>query len=101
VPLLYRELFKPGTGGPADYPPLAEVSAVFSGVHQAMLKVATGTDPATPVAFPTPAFSNCAGMLLFACQHRNYHIGKIATLRALLGRPLPGLPSTIADWFSG
>ncbi len=100
LPTRYSDLFKPGTGDHAEYPPLAEAWAAFSEVHRAMLKLATETDPAKPVAFPTNAFSSCGGMLIFACQHRNYHIGKIATLRALLGKPLPNLPPQVAEWFS-
>lgn len=86
----YPDLFKPGTGGEADYPPLAEVWAAFTGAHQGLLKVAEQGDYSTPVEHPVRAYTNAGGMLVYACFHRGYHVGKTATLRALLGKPLPG-----------
>lgn len=32
-------------------------------------------------------FRNRGDVLVFACFHRGYHVGKIATLRALLNKP--------------
>jgi len=88
----YPELFKQGTGGAADYPPLAEVWGVFSSVHQGLLAVAAEAEYTKPLESPTRVFTNVGEMLIFACYHRGYHVGKTATLRALLGKPLPGLP---------
>jgi hypothetical protein len=89
----YDNLFKPGTGGEAAYPPLREVWAAFSGAHQALRALVDGADLARALQHPAGAYSNVGGMLLYACYHRGYHAGKIGTLRALLGKPLPVVPS--------
>ncbi len=88
----YTELFKPGTGGNADYPTLAEVGGVFSSAHQGMLGFAAEAEYAKPLESPSGAYTNVGEMLIYACFHRGYHVGKTATLRALLGKPLPALP---------
>jgi DinB superfamily len=88
----YNDLFKPGTGGEAAYPPLGEVWAAFSGAHQALRALVDEVDLARPLQHPAGAYSNVGGMLLYACYHRGYHAGKIGTLRALLGKPLPVVP---------
>jgi uncharacterized damage-inducible protein DinB len=87
LPPRYAELFGTGTGGRADYPPLSNVWAVFDGAHQALLRVAAQAHYPTPVESRSRAFTNLGEMLIFACHHRGYHIGKITTLRALLGKP--------------
>ncbi len=89
----YTELFKPGTGGNADYPALAEVGGVFSSVHRGLLGFAAEAEYAKPLESPSGAYTNVGEMLIYACFHRGYHVGKTATLRALLGKPLPGLPA--------
>lgn len=92
LPLRYSDLFKPGTGGAADYPPLRDVWAAFSGAHQALLEVAGQADFARPLEHPAGAYTSVGGMFVYACYHRGYHAGKIGTLRALLGKPLPSVP---------
>jgi len=82
VPSSYEALFKMGTGGQATYPPLADVRQAFEATHQALLKVASTADFATPVE--GRGYSNIGEMLVGACVHRGYHIGKMTTLRALL-----------------
>ena len=82
LPRSYETLFKAGTGGAAKYPPLAEMRQAFEAAHQALLKVASTADFATPVE--GRAYSNVGEMLVAACIHRAYHIGKMTTLRALL-----------------
>ncbi len=91
----YSDLFKPGTGGEAEYPPLSEVWALFSGVHEALLKVVGEADFAKPLEHPAGAYTSVGGMLIYACYHRGYHIGKTGTLRALLGKPLPSVPPAL------
>lgn len=88
----YPDLFKPGTGGDADYPALHEVWATFSGAHRALLKVADEADYARPLEHPSGIYTNVGEMLIYACFHRGYHVGKTATLRALLDKPLPAVP---------
>lgn len=87
APARYADLFKPGTGGEQDYPPLDEVWAAFDGAQQGLLGVAREADYAAPLDYP--AYKNVGEMLVYACFHRGYHVGKMATLRALLGKPLP------------
>lgn len=92
VPSRYPDLFKPGTGGEAEYPALKEVWAAFSGAHRALLKVVDEADYARPREHPGRAYTNVGEMLIYACYHRGYHVGKTATLRALLDKPLPAVP---------
>ncbi|HLW58543.1 MAG TPA: DinB family protein [bacterium] len=88
----YDTLFKPGTGGEAEYPLLGEVWAAFSDAHQALRALVKEADLARPLQHPAGAYTSVGGMLLYACYHRGYHAGKIGTLRALLGKPLPMVP---------
>ncbi len=88
----YSDLFKPGTGGEAAYPALSEVWAAFSDVHRALRNIVDVADLATPLEHPAGAYTSLGGMLIYACYHRGYHVGKTATLRALLGKPLPSVP---------
>jgi len=84
LPTRYEDVFKIGTGGEAAYPPLAEVWQNFDGAHQAIVKIATTVDLTTPAE--GRAYSNVGEMLVQVCIHRSYHIGKLTTLRALLGK---------------
>ncbi len=86
VPSLFEQLFKSGTGGAGDYPPLAEVNAAFASAQQGLAEVARSSDLARKIEGRN--YSTVGELLLFACFHRGYHQGKIATLRALLGKPL-------------
>ncbi len=86
VPPMFEELFKSGTGGAGDYPLLAEVTAAFATAHQGLAEVARSADLARTME--GRSYSNVGELLLFACFHRGYHQGKIATLRALLGKPV-------------
>jgi hypothetical protein len=81
----YADLFKTGTGGDAAYPPLAEVKEALDRAQQSLEAAARTADPATPLEARN--YSNVGEMLLFACFHRGYHIGKMTTLRALLKKP--------------
>jgi DinB superfamily len=89
VPEGYPDLFRPGTGAAPDFPALAEVTPVFAQAQDTLLRVAATADYTTPLEHPTGAYENVGEMLVYACFHRGYHVGKTATLRALLGRPLP------------
>lgn len=95
LPPRYADLFKPGSGGEADYPTVSEVWTAFSEAHAALLEVVAEADLAKPLEHPAGAYTSVGGMLVYACYHRGYHIGKIGTLRALLGKPLPALPPAI------
>jgi hypothetical protein len=84
VPPRYAELFKQGSGGDQDYPPLSEVWSVFDTTHRALADRAAGADYDKPVDNPT--YKTVGEMLLYASYHRGYHIGKIMSLRGLLGK---------------
>lgn len=92
IPEDYERLFEAGTGGQAAYPPIDHVWDVFDRMHAALQRIAAGGDLAKPVE--GQLYKDVGGMLVFASTHRTYHIGKIATLRALLDKPvLFGPPS--------
>ena len=75
-----------GTGGAAKYPPLAEVRQAFEATHQALLKTAATADYDAPTPRPGNSYANVGELMVSACVHRAYHIGKMTTLRALLGK---------------
>ncbi|HLT58638.1 MAG: DinB family protein [Limnochordales bacterium] len=85
LPASYGDLFPFGSSGTGSFPPLAEVRENFTRVHQQLLKAAEG-DLARAVD-GGQLYSTAAGALMFADRHRWYHIGKIMTLRSLLGKP--------------
>lgn len=84
VPARYAELFKQGSGGEQDYPPLSEVWNVFDTTHRALADRAAGVNYDAPVDSPT--YKTVGDMLLYSSYHRGYHIGKIMSLRGLLGK---------------
>ncbi|HEV2439382.1 MAG TPA: DinB family protein [bacterium] len=89
VPDRYTELFKQGSGGEQDYPPISEVWGVFDTAHRALVDRASGADyeAALPATGTTaPAYKTVGQMLLYSTYHRGYHIGKIMSLRGLLGK---------------
>ncbi len=86
IPADYERLFKAGTGGPAEYPPIDQVWKVFDRTNTALMRIAESTDLARPIN--GQLYKDVGGMLIFACVHRTYHIGKVATLRALLDKPV-------------
>lgn len=90
LPERYATLFKTGTGGAADYPPLSEVVKSFDDTHEALVRAVAEAALETPVEVPAGrprVFTNLGEMFSFADAHRWYHIGKITSLRALLGKP--------------
>ncbi len=85
LPPAFEGLFKTGTGGVAAYPPLAQVTDAFNVAQQALEAVARSAD--LEQSLEARAYTNVGEMLIFACYHRGYHVGKMTTLRALLGKP--------------
>ena len=81
----YPELFRPGTDGTGDYPPLAEVKEALDSSQRFLETLVHTVDPATPLE--SDRYSNAGELIVFLCYHRGYHIGKINTLRALLKKP--------------
>lgn len=96
IPREYEHLFTAGTGGQAEYPPIDQVWEIFDRTHAALRAIAERGDLAKPIE--GQLYKDVGSMLIFACVHRNYHIGKMATLRALLDKPvLFGPPGPAAD----
>jgi uncharacterized damage-inducible protein DinB len=90
LPERFAAVFKTGTGRAADYPPLGEVVKAFDDTQEALVRAVAEANLETPVKMPPgrpPLFTNLREMFSFAVAHRWYHIGKITTLRALLGKP--------------
>lgn len=85
APASFTDLFKTGSGGPAAYPPLAEVKAVFEAAQRELETLARSADLAQRV--DARNYATLGEMLVFAAYHRGYHVGKMTTLRALLGKP--------------
>jgi uncharacterized damage-inducible protein DinB len=78
-------LFQMGTGGQAAYPPLAHVRGAVDRAQQVLEALAGSVALETPVQ--GRGYSTAGEMLIFAVYHRGYHVGKAATLRALLKKP--------------
>lgn len=87
LPAGYPDLFKTGTGGQAAYPPLNAVVRAFNDTHEALMRAVAEAELEAPSESPRGVWKNVAEMLGFSNTHRWYHIGKINSLRALLGKP--------------
>jgi len=81
----YDALFKAGSGGRANYPPLAEVKGVLERGQRTWETIVQTVDPSTPV--DSDRYANVGELVVFISYHRGYHIGKMNTLRALLKKP--------------
>ncbi|HEV2284160.1 MAG TPA: DinB family protein [bacterium] len=87
LPETYPGLFATGTGGKADYPVFGTVVKALDDSGAALAATVADADLSTPAEGPFDAWHNHAEMFAFSNNHRWYHIGKITTLRALLGKP--------------
>jgi len=87
LPDAYARLFATGTGGRADYPAFGEIAKALDDSHGALLAAVAEADLSTPNEGPVGAWKNFAEMYAFSNSHCWYHIGKISTLRAMLGKP--------------
>lgn len=85
APESFKGFFRTGSGGPADYPSLADVKAVADAAPRDLLQIARLGELSQRVESRT--FASIGEMLMFAVYHRGYHVGKMTTLRALLGKP--------------
>jgi DinB family protein len=86
APVDYAPLFKTGTGGKADYPPLGEIASAFDGTHAALGRAVAEAKLDAPNEGPIGLWKDVTGMMMFANNHRWYHIGKITSLRSLLSK---------------
>jgi hypothetical protein len=80
-------LFKMGTGGAAAYPLFGDVTGSLDASHDALTRAVTEADLDAPNEGRRGVWNTQAQAFAFAVMHRWYHIGKINTLRALLGKP--------------
>lgn len=87
LPSAYPGLFDGGTAGQADYPPLDAVMRVFDDTHEALLGAVAEADLAAVNEGPMGLWNNVGELFIFSVMHRWYHIGKINSQRALLGKP--------------
>lgn len=89
----FIEHFKLGSqpvAGAENYPPLAEIRRVSDAVHsQVLLELAAQSDESldAPVEQPHPLFKTKLGAIDYAPSHEMVHIGQIALLRRLMGKP--------------
>jgi DinB superfamily len=87
LPAHFPDLFKGGTGGKAEYPPLSAVRQALDDTHHELMRVVAEANLDTPNEGPRGTWTNYVEMFAFANAHRWYHIGKMTSLRALLGKP--------------
>lgn len=87
LPANSAALFKTGTGGEAAYPPFGDVVGSGDASQDALVRAVAEADLSTPNRGPGGLWSTQAEAFAFAVAHRWYHVGKINTLRALLGKP--------------
>ena len=86
------------TGSPAPtpdsrFPPLADLWALLDRTHERLLGVLEAAGPAEldrPPRVANPYFHSLGQGMYEAALHENYHVGEIAALRKLLGKPRIG-----------
>jgi uncharacterized damage-inducible protein DinB len=89
----FIEYFKLGSkpvAGAENYPPVAEIQRVYEAVHaQSLHELAALTDKYVdvPVEQPHPVFTTKLGAVDYAPSHEMVHVGQIALLRRLMGKP--------------
>jgi uncharacterized damage-inducible protein DinB len=86
VPAEYEALFKIGTGDAANFPPLAEVRKVFEAQHRKLVEATNRANLDDAPKAPHPTAKTIGESSAYTIGHRGYHTGKIATLRALIGK---------------
>ncbi len=93
IPDSFIEHFKLGSkpvAGSENYPPIAEIQRVSGAVHaQTLRELAALTDEELDVAVeqPHPVFQTKLGAVDYAPSHEMVHVGQIALLRRLMGKP--------------
>jgi uncharacterized damage-inducible protein DinB len=85
APESFKGFFRTGSGGAADYPSLADVKTVAEAVQRDLMQLTQLGELSHRVE--SRNFTTVGEMLIFAGYHRGYHVGKMTTLRALLGKP--------------
>ncbi len=87
IPETYPPLFDTGTGREGTYPPLAEMLPLLAAANAQLRTLALEGNLDDPIE-GVRSYATVGEALLFLIYHRGYHIGKITTLRALLGNRL-------------
>jgi uncharacterized damage-inducible protein DinB len=93
IPEAFIEHFKLGSkpvAGAEKYPPIAEIQRVYDAVHAQLLQelaALADEDVDVPVEQPHPVFKTKLGAVDYAPSHEMVHIGQIALLRRLMGKP--------------
>jgi hypothetical protein len=87
-----------GTGGPSPTPntaylPLADLWTLLDRTHERLLAVLDAASPdelERPPRVQNPYFHTLGQGVYEAALHENYHVGEIAALRKVLGKPRIG-----------
>lgn len=96
VPASLRAVCATGSPAPTSetrYPPLGELWALLERTHERLLGVLDAASPAEldrPPRVANPYFHSLGQGVYEAALHENYHVGEIAALRKLLGKPRIG-----------
>ncbi len=75
-----------GSSGQGEMPPRAAVLGLLREINERLLALSQG-DLARPIEGAQGRVDPLGYRLAFCLFHRGYHLGKIMTLRALLGKP--------------
>ncbi len=84
LPPSFDTLFAMGSGGEVGYPPLDEIRPLLGTMNERLCSLAASAPLDQPLE-GSKAYGTIAEALVFMAYHRGYHVGKITTLRRLLG----------------
>lgn len=90
IPDGYEDRFRKGSRGEGPFPSLVELRATFLESQHLLLELSGQTDLHSQPVTDSRGYANIAEGLAWMHYHRGYHVGKIMTLRSLLGKPLIG-----------
>jgi hypothetical protein len=96
VPDSLRAVCATGSPSPTPdttFPPLADLWTLLDRTHERLLQVLDAASPAELDRSPrvaNPYFHHLAQGIYEAALHENYHVGEIAALRKVLGKPRIG-----------
>ena len=86
IPEGWEKLFAMGSSGDGELPPREAVLGFLRDVSERLVRLSQG-DLARPIEGPQGRTDPLGYRLAFCLFHRGYHLGKVMTLRALLGKP--------------
>lgn len=85
LPPEYDTLFAMGSGGEADYPSIDEIRPLLGAINERLCGLAASAPFDQPLE-GSKVYGTVGEALAFMPHHRGYHVGKITTLRGLLGK---------------